>query len=93
VGGAYQFVRQLTLQLAQNLPAQPQQIPWLLIYGTKDKTCDHRAVDNTTRFIPQIKIVKLEGKSHWVMIEARFEVTQMILDFVKDNLEVFETKL
>jgi len=59
-------------------------IPWLLIYGEKDKTCNSRLVHNTRKFVPQVKVVKLEGKSHWVMIEAKEEVARLVLDFVNE---------
>lgn len=74
---------------AQQLP----EIPWMLIYGDKDKTCNSRLVKNTRKFVPQLKVVKLEGISHWVMIEARQEVTKLVLDFVRDELERPKSRL
>jgi soluble epoxide hydrolase / lipid-phosphate phosphatase len=86
--GFDQLDYQLTFNKALNLPAQLPQFPWLFIYGGKDKTCNDRLVEAMSKFVPQVKVVKLEGKSHWVMIEAKEEVSKLVLDFVKGNLEL-----
>jgi soluble epoxide hydrolase/lipid-phosphate phosphatase len=76
------------------LPAQlPRNLPWLLIYGDKDKTCNPKLVQSTNKFVPQINVVKLEGISHWVMVEAKGKISDLVVNFVKDNIKEGKSKL
>lgn len=69
-------------------------VPWLFIYGTKDRSCTafHREI--MRRHAPQVKVVALEGVAHWVMVEASENVLRCINDFVLDvECEVERCKL
>ncbi|EPQ59176.1 alpha/beta-hydrolase [Gloeophyllum trabeum ATCC 11539] len=59
---------------AANLPSSPPaDVPVLFMWGTKDPTS--RALLTQKARNPRIHEVALEGKGHWVMVEARQPVT------------------
>jgi len=77
----------------KDLPSQLPNLPWLLMYGSKDKTCSKKHCESTKRYAPQIQVVALDGVSHWVMIEAKEAVTKAVIGFVKANVESVGPKL
>jgi soluble epoxide hydrolase / lipid-phosphate phosphatase len=60
----------------------PDDIPVLFIYGTKDPTSTPEKLSHTRKLIPTYEEVKLEGVGHWVMLQAREEMTQAVLTWL-----------
>lgn len=66
-------------ELAAGLPARlPADLPFLFIWGTKDPTTTPASISNSRKFIERYQDVALEGRGHWLMIEAKDEVTKTI---------------
>jgi len=65
----------------------------MLIYGERDMTCNNKLVESTRKFVPQVKVVKLKGISHWIMTEAGREATELVTSFVKENCELPQARL
>ena len=77
-----------------NLPAAlPRDIPWLFIYGERDMTCNKKLVEATRKFVPQVKVVQLKGITHWIMMDAEREATELVTAFVKENCEQPQARL
>ncbi|EJD53981.1 epoxide hydrolase [Auricularia subglabra TFB-10046 SS5] len=65
------------------LPVElPSDKPIHFIYGTEDPACAERAVKASLKFAPHMSQVRLDGRGHWIMVEAKDEVTQSIISFV-----------
>ncbi|KAF8138944.1 Alpha/Beta hydrolase protein [Boletus edulis] len=75
----YRFEEERDAALPSNLRSD---LPVLFIYGTKDVTCPPVAVQNSQKFIDQLKVVPLSGIGHWVMVEASQTVTETILQWL-----------
>lgn len=58
----------------------------MLLYGTEDIASSERAAKASKRFAPQTVIVRMEGRGHWLMVEAKDEVTERVTAFVNDVL-------
>lgn len=59
-------------------------IPRMFIYGSSDRSCTEQHLRIMQRFAPQVKVVRLERVAHWVMVEARDQITDLITEFVYD---------
>lgn len=35
------------------------------------------------KFVPSVEIVELAGKGHWLMIEAREEITAKVIEWIE----------
>lgn len=78
-------------------PSKP--IPILFIYGSEDKTCPENFVKRMPQLITKsdpnvrlpllygdLKMIKLDGVGHWVLLEAKERVTNEVLSFLEQNL-------
>ncbi|KDQ64432.1 hypothetical protein JAAARDRAFT_52384 [Jaapia argillacea MUCL 33604] len=77
--------------LSTNLPLD---LPVLFLWGTKDPASMPAHVERSRKFIPRLQDFALEGKGHWLMVEAKDVVTEQVLDWL-DRLELlrFAAKL
>lgn len=62
--------------------AFPSSIPVLFFYGTKDGTCPQSFVSRMPMFVPNLTIVPLEGKGHWLLLEATEQINSTVLEFL-----------
>jgi len=67
-------------QLSSN---PPPSLPVLTIWGTKDLTAVPSAISNARKYIKDLQDVALEDKGHWVLVEAKNEVTEKVLSWLK----------
>ena len=58
-----------------NLPAN---LPVLFIWGTKDVTAIPLVINKSRKFISNLQDVALEGRGHWLMVEAKDEITERV---------------
>ncbi|CAA7260120.1 unnamed protein product [Cyclocybe aegerita] len=66
-------------ELAAKLPANlPADLPYLFLWGTKDATATPFVINKSRKFISRYQDVAIEGRGHWLMVEAKDEVTQVI---------------
>lgn len=71
-------------ELAARLPPNLRSdLPVLFLWGTRDHTVVPSVIRKTTKFIPRFQDIALEGRGHWVMVEAKDEVTRHIADWLK----------
>ncbi|QRV72984.1 epoxide hydrolase [Ceratobasidium sp. AG-Ba] len=69
---------------AGNLPSSlPPNLPALFFWPRSDPTCQPLHVQRMHKFVPSIEIVELAGKGHWLMVEARTEVTTKVSEWVE----------
>jgi soluble epoxide hydrolase/lipid-phosphate phosphatase len=69
-------------------------IPWMMIYGSNDRTTSEKHIEGTKKkFLPQLEIVRLDGIGHWVMIEAADKVTKTVTQFLKRHVDLERAKL
>lgn len=65
------------------LPSKfPSHIPVLFLYGTLDGTCPHSYVARMPEFIKDLKVIPLQDKGHWVLLEATEQVNTEVLAFL-----------
>ncbi|KAL9713099.1 hypothetical protein Ac2012v2_004340 [Leucoagaricus gongylophorus] len=71
-------------ELAAGLPSNLRpDLPVLFIWGTKDVTATPAAIRNAGKFVPRLQDITLEERGHWIMVEAKDEVTRRISDWLK----------
>ena len=70
--------------LFEDLPSNLNpNLPVLFIWGTLDRTTTSFLIKKSHKFIPRLQDVALEGKGHWVMVEAKDEVTEIIASWLQ----------
>jgi soluble epoxide hydrolase/lipid-phosphate phosphatase len=58
-------------------------LPVLFLWGTKDPTVFPALVRKSSKFISRLQDIAIENKGHWVMVEAKDEVTRHIAEWLK----------
>ena len=58
-------------------------LPYLLIWGTKDPTALPFAITKSREYIHRYQDIALEGRSHWLMVEAKEDITESILKWLE----------
>ncbi|KAG6830513.1 hypothetical protein H0H92_000354 [Tricholoma furcatifolium] len=61
----------------------PSNLPILFIWGTHDPTCTPFVISKSKKFI-KFQDVAFEGKGHWLLVEAKEEVTEKVLSWLKE---------
>jgi soluble epoxide hydrolase/lipid-phosphate phosphatase len=81
---AFGFVLNTPLSAA-NLPSHLRpDLPVLFLWGTLDMTATPSSINKARKFIPRLQDVALEGKGHWLMIEAPEYVTKKVIEWLHD---------
>ncbi|KAI6120396.1 Alpha/Beta hydrolase protein [Pisolithus thermaeus] len=71
-------------ELAASLPSKPRiTVPVIFIGGTDDKICPPNTIESQGALIDKLTVVTLQGKAHWLMLEAPEIVTDEILFWLK----------
>jgi len=58
-------------------------LPYLFIWGTKDTTALPFAITKSREYIPRYQDIALEGRRHWLMVEAKHEITESIVKWLE----------
>ncbi|KAF8806317.1 epoxide hydrolase [Phlegmacium glaucopus] len=58
-------------------------LPFLFIWGTKDATATPFVIDKSKKFISRYQDIALEGRGHWLMVEAKDEITENIVKWLE----------
>jgi pimeloyl-ACP methyl ester carboxylesterase len=75
--------------LAAKLPTNlPDDLPVLFIWGTADGTAVRSVINRARKFIKHYHDIALEGRSHWLMVEAKDDVTENVAQWL-DRLTRF----
>ncbi|CAE6510651.1 unnamed protein product [Rhizoctonia solani] len=61
----------------------PPTLPALFFWPRADPTCQPLHVKRMRKFVPSIEVVELAGKGHWLMVEAREQVTSKVIEWVE----------
>ncbi|OBZ70334.1 Bifunctional epoxide hydrolase 2 [Grifola frondosa] len=69
------------------LRAPRPDLPVMFMGGTEDPTCRPDALGLSKRAIPQLELRWLQGLGHWVMIQAKEEVTEGIAEWLHGVLQ------
>jgi len=78
---------------AENLPSNLRtDLPVLFLWGTADPTCTQPLIQKSYKFIPRLWDIALEGRGHWLMIEAKDDVTRTVLKWL-DEMVIPKVKL
>jgi soluble epoxide hydrolase/lipid-phosphate phosphatase len=64
----------------------------LFLWGTADPTCTQPLIQKSYKFIPRLWDIALEERGHWLMIEAKDDVTQTVLKWL-DEMVIPKVKL
>ncbi|KIM46450.1 hypothetical protein M413DRAFT_441542 [Hebeloma cylindrosporum] len=71
-------------ELAFGLPADLRpDLPFLFLWGTRDSTVVPSVVAKSSKFIPRYQGVAFEGRGHWLMVEAKDEITENIINWLE----------
>ena len=82
----FPFVRSLTSFVVADgslLPAPRPDLPVLLIIGKNDPTSNQGALDITRKLVPHAQIELIDGVGHWLMVEARDYITEVVPQFAR----------
>jgi len=60
-------------------------VPTLVIHGMKDVALTPKILNGLEDYVKDLKIVKIEDASHWVMVDAPDIVNSNIRKFIEDN--------
>ncbi|KAF5388406.1 hypothetical protein D9615_000650 [Tricholomella constricta] len=61
------------------LPADlPENLPVLFMWGTKDLTATPFVIGKARKFIRKLQDIAFEGRGHWVLVEAKDEITDRV---------------
>ena len=63
------------------------------MFGTKDLTCPSSYVERMPTLIKNLSVVALPGKGHWVLVEAKDEVTSEVLRWLASSTKGEKAKL
>ncbi len=78
-------VLNFNLILAADLPSfLPSDLSVLFLWGTSDPAAMPIQVGNACKFVPRLRDVAFEGRGHWIMVEAKDEVTNTISSWLGD---------
>ncbi|KAI0316203.1 hypothetical protein OF83DRAFT_1128276, partial [Amylostereum chailletii] len=70
-------------EIAATLPSKlPDDLNVLLIWGSKDLTTPPERVEIMKSQVTQLELQRLDGVGHWVMQEAKEEVTGKVLEWL-----------
>jgi soluble epoxide hydrolase / lipid-phosphate phosphatase len=60
-------------------------LPYLFIWGTKDATSTAlpSAITKSREYIPRYQDIALEGRGHWLLVEAKDEITESIIKWLE----------
>ncbi|KAH8830278.1 Alpha/Beta hydrolase protein [Flagelloscypha sp. PMI_526] len=73
--------------LTANFKELPSSLAVLYLGGSLDPTSRPSSVQTMAKFVPTLETVYIENAGHWLMIEAKDEVTKRIASFIKRHLE------
>ncbi|KAF9450671.1 epoxide hydrolase [Macrolepiota fuliginosa MF-IS2] len=72
-------------ELAAGLPSNLRSdLPVLFLWGTRDPTATPAIIRKSAKFVPRLQDIALEDRGHWVMVEAKDEVTSHIIKWLKN---------
>lgn len=63
------------------------------MFGTKDPTCPSSYVERMPMLVKNLSIVPLVNKGHWVLVEAKDEVTNAVLRWLASPTKGEKAKL
>ena len=63
-------------------PELSSTFPVLFFYGTEDPSCPPKNVDRMHKFIKRLRVVKLQDKGHWVMVESKEVISNEVINFI-----------
>ena len=63
------------------------------MFGTKDPTCPSSYVERMPMLVKNLSIVPLVNKGHWVLVEAKDEVTNAVLFWLASSMKGERAKL
>ncbi|TFK25957.1 alpha/beta-hydrolase [Coprinopsis marcescibilis] len=58
-------------------------LPYLFLWGTDDLTVVTSVIAKSNKFIARFQDVAIEGKGHWLMVEAKEEVTTQVINWLE----------
>lgn len=58
-------------------------LPFLLIWGTKDPTAIPFAITSSRKYISRYQDIALEGRGHWLMVEAKDDITESVVKWLE----------
>jgi len=80
--GKFRYDEEHAAQLPSNLPSR---LPVLTIWGSKDRTVVPALTSNAGNFIPNLQNIVLEDIGHWVMLEAKDEITEKVSSWLLEH--------
>ncbi|EDR12290.1 epoxide hydrolase [Laccaria bicolor S238N-H82] len=97
MNGPLNYYRTAKFRHDEELGLQPNlraDLPFLFMWGTMDPTAVPSVMTKSKKFISRYQDVALEGRGHWIMVEAKAEVTEKIAEWLeKLTCGKYSTKL
>ncbi|KAG6854361.1 hypothetical protein C0991_007866 [Blastosporella zonata] len=79
--GKHRHEEEERAKLQTNLP---RTLRVLFMWGTQDPTTIPLVINKSKKFIDKLQDVAFEGKGHWLMVEAKDEVTNKVLAWLQE---------
>jgi pimeloyl-ACP methyl ester carboxylesterase len=57
--------------------------PTLLVWGLRDRYLGVGLTEGLGRWVPDLRVARLRGASHWVQNDAAEEVNRLLLHFLR----------
>jgi soluble epoxide hydrolase/lipid-phosphate phosphatase len=77
-------------QLPDHLPTN---LPVLHIWGTNDLSATPSGLSKMRELTPRLEVIELQNVGHWIMVQAKGEVTRAVLDWLTKLDAVVASKL
>ena len=71
----------------------PEDLPVFFLYGGSDPTATPSRLPTTRKSIPKLTEVQLEGIGHWVLLQARDDVTIKVQGWLEEQGLLAKAKL
>ncbi len=79
----YRAARKGLLKASSHFPTVAA--PTLLIWGEQDAALGIGLTEGLSRWVPNLRVARLAGASHWVQNDAPAEVNRLMLEFLTEN--------
>lgn len=84
------FDEEQAAQLPDHLPTN---LPVLHIWGTNDLSATPSGLSKMRELTPRLEVIELQNVGHWIMVQAKGEVTRAVLDWLTKLDAVVASKL
>ena len=66
----------------EGVPDQPVDVATMLVWGADDHALDSELTEGLDEWVPDLRVERIPGASHWVQFDAADRVNERLIDFL-----------